>query len=147
MEITFVTMRYIVTKAREIAFYYLSMLHCTADWRKKAGTGPASVLQWDGGSAGHRHRHGFGHLDPIDRRRQDAARVTGPLAGRKQPARVQTLQVAIAPLDADRRRGARLHARQQGVGMEVSLDLLVEGGEGFAHGGDRVLRQGAGQVG
>src|SRR5450830_1285721 len=114
MAITFVTMCYIVTKAREIAFYYLSMLHCTADRRKKAGTGPASVLQWDGGSAGHRHRHrhGFGHLDPVDRRGQDAARVAGPFAGREQAARVQTLQIVVAPLDADRRRSARLHPRQ-----------------------------------
>src|SRR6185369_9623431 len=90
--------------------------------------------------------HRFRHLDAIDPGREDAAGVTGAFAGRVEAAGVDALQV-VAALDADRRRGAGLDAGHHGIVHREAADLLVEGGQRFAQGGDDKGRQTEREIG
>ena len=93
-------------------------------------------------SSRHVQRHRFGHLDAVHARREDAAGIARAFAGGIEPASVQALEARVSA-DADGRGGARLDAGQHGVLHREARDLPVEGGEGLADRGDRVVRQAA----
>src|SRR5688500_7111391 len=92
------------------------------------------------------HRHGFGNLDAVHRRGQDAARIASALPSWIQTARAHALQIIVVAPDTNRRGGTGLHAGQHAVGQVEAFDLFRKGGQRLTYCGDGVIGQGAAEV-
>lgn len=81
-------------------------------------------------------------LQPVQRSRNDPARITSPLAAWEESGDLGVLQGNVVARDAQGRGSPGLEAEQQGLGGCVVLDLAIEESQASAHpGGDGLGKQ------
>ena len=73
----------------------------------------------------HLPRHGRGNPDAVDAGREDTAGVTGTFAGRVQALHVHALTI-VTTGDAQRRRSARLDAREHRIRHRKAANLAIK---------------------